>query len=311
MRTTLVLFFTTLTLSLNTLALTGIELFKDKKYTQAYTKLINQPEPGSFFYLGVMNFLGKGTDVNLNKAVDYWSKGWSNADEKSGITLGLHFLKDTKNPKKGIQILTEVSNTKNSMNAQYELAKFFGNQNSELFDLQKSFTWFKKAAMNNKVEAQASLGLMFYYGDGVEKDLEKSKFWYQKSAEAGFENSQYALGVLLFKDDIQQSVFWLTNAAKQNHIEAIMTLADYYHREENNTDESIFWFSKALGLGNDDAILPLGILLYSSKDKVKHEKGLSMISKCTVQGNKDCMAVLLDIFMHNRYLEAVSNNKKL
>lgn len=309
MKSNLLLFFTTITLSLNSMALTGIELFKDKKYKQAYVKLISQPEPGSSFYLGVMNFLGKGTDVNLDKAIDFWTIGWSNGDENSGITLGLHFLKDTASPEKGIQILTEVSNAKNSMNAQYELAKFFGNKNNNLFDIKKSFTWFEKAATNNKVEAQASLGLMFYYGDGTDKNLEKSKFWYKKSAEAGFENSQYALGVLLFKDDIQQSVFWLTNAAKQNHIEAIMTLADYYHREENNTEKSVFWFSRALELGNDDAILPLGILLYSSKDKAKHEKGLSMISKCTVQGKKDCMIVSLDIFMHNRYLEAIAKKQ--
>lgn len=289
-----------LLLSSNLFAGEGVDLYKSGNYKQSFDMLSNNPEKSSNFYLGVMSFLGRGTPANINKAIDFWAMGWENKDEKSGISLALHLL-SSKDPS-GITLLTNVADS-GSMNAQYELGKAFYNQKSSHFNLKSALFWFTQAGNQGKKEAQANLGLMYYYGDGADKDLELSKSWYTKSANQGFQNAQYALGVLLSKTDKDKAVYWLKKAANQGHIESALTLGDFYQQSETDPSMSIKWFAKAYELGSQDALLPLGILKYSSKDKKTKDDGFLLLNKCNINGNKQCLDVLLRIFMNKRFQE--------
>lgn len=289
---------TLLLLSTTALAGLGTDQYNAQQYKQSFTTLSTTPEKSSNFYLGVMSFLGKGTDRNILQAIEFWKKGWINKDEKSGISLALHLI-SSKDPK-GINILTQVA-TDGSKNAQFELGKVFYNNKSPQYDLKKALHWFTQSSKQGKKEAQANLGLMYYYGEGTEKNLESSEFWYTKSAESGFENAQYALGILLSTSNKDKALFWLEKAADNGHIEAALTLADFYQQSKNDTETAIYWFSKAYNMGSIDAMLPLGILKYSSSNKTMIAEGFSLINQCNMSGNKQCLDVLIRIFMKKQF----------
>lgn len=295
------LFFTFISFSLY--ASDGVSLYKQGKYSESFESLSSDPQKHGNFYLGVMSYLGKGTDRSLENALEYWSTGWNNRDERSGISLALHLLtsKNLDTSKKGIQILTEVAES-GSLNAQYELAKVLFKKSSHHFNLEESFVWFEKAAQQGKMEAQANLGLMYYYGDGIEKDLTKSEFWYTKSAEQGFANAQYALGVLLSSTNQDLAISWLSKAAEAGHIESALTLGDFFQQSAMDYESALFWFNKARDNGSDEAELPIAILNYNSKDPITRQQGLNSLHKCNMAGNKKCLNVLLSIFMKRSFM---------
>jgi len=288
---------------LATQASPGVDLFKAKKYEEAYKVLTVDPNPDRFFYLGVMNLIGKGTIKNHAKAEDLWRKGWNSKDERSGISLALMLMDDKSKGAKeeGLMILKRLSSKFNSTKAMVELAKIMTNRSSKDFDLATGFNLFKSAADNGSVEAMSSVGLMYYYGDHVEKDLEKSEFWYKKAAELGFSNAQYALGIINTKKEKDKAVFWLTEASNKNHPEAIRSLVMIYEESSDTMPEAVIWARKGVELGINDLKPALGVMLLSSTEATDRKEGSRIINNCAIGGDSLCRSILITIFMKNRF----------
>lgn len=285
-----------------------VKAYNEKKYELAIEGFKEHKNlKDKYFYMGIMHWLGRGVELDKNKGLGFWADGWKAGDERSGVTLGISLMQ--QNADAGISVFEEVAATGNK-DAQYELGKIYYKKNSKYYNLEKAFKNFTGAAEKGRAGAQANLGLMYYYGEGVEKDLELSEKWYRKAAMAGFKNAKYALGVLLLnKKETDEALKWLEGSGMDDHMGAIMALADY-HQQNSNFDKSIFWFEKARGLGNQDVTLPLGILKYESDDEIDKAEGLKMIAKCTVQGDKSCMNVMNRIWFAKKNRERIGNYMK-
>ncbi len=287
----------------------AMKLFKDQKYNLAYIDFKKSEYPKSFFYLGMMNLTGKGVDKNLEKAKEYWELGHKKNDVKSSISLALSVIREDVS--RTISILESSSNTTNSPLPMFEVSKIYADKALTIHDFKKAFDWSLRAAKLGHTESQANLGIMYYYGDGVDKNINESIKWYTVSANDGFENSQYALGIIhLQKERPEYAIEWLEKAAKNDHLEAILTLSDYYQFKEKNNVKAESYLNKAIFLGYKEAKLQLGIMYLNSASQAARERGIKVLSNCLIADkNKACSSPFISIFMHNKYRKMIQDQK--
>src|SRR5687768_6698583 len=62
--------------------------------------------------------------------------------------------------------------------AQYNLAILYENDERTGKNLEKAFYWNQKAAENEHIKAQYNLAIAYENGKGTEKNLEKAFYWY-------------------------------------------------------------------------------------------------------------------------------------
>lgn len=118
---------------------------------------------------------------------------------------------------------------------QRQIAQFFGDKDSAMYDLAESFRWYEYAAQNGDVDAQLKLADWYYHGDGVAKDIMKALKWYGKAAAQSDPYAQYSVALIYLhgdKDipiDYTQAVEWLQKAAHQGFSAAQYTLGRLYY----------------------------------------------------------------------------------
>lgn len=287
----------------------AMKLFKEDKYSLSYVEFEKSQNPESLFYLGMMNLTGKGVDKDVDKAKEYWISGYEKYDIKSSISLALLVIKSDVS--KTVSILTDAANTTNDPRPMFELSKIYADKKLPIYDLKKSFEWSLMASKLGHIQSQAGLGIKYYYGDGTEKDLNEAIKWYTLSANEGFENSQYALGIIhLQRNRPEHAIGWLEKAAEKDHLEAILTLADYYQFEDKKDNLAEHYLNRAISKGYLEAKLQLGLLYLMSDNPDARDGGIKTLSNCFIADNNDaCMSPFIRIFMHNKYREMISSEK--
>lgn len=156
--------------------------------------------------------------------------------------------------------------------AQYQMARFYERQN----EVEKAVPWYEKAVAQNHAKAQNNLGALYMWGKGVAKDTEKGcklieashaqmgsitgtlnvaacndqrehpdfrKAFenYKIAAEQGDAAAQRLLGQMYAsgdgtKQDYQQAVYWLRQAALQEDAQAMYELGLHYGRAQGVPD---------------------------------------------------------------------------
>ena len=131
----------------------------------------------------------------------------------------------------------------------------------------------KKLAKEGSAEHQFHLGLEYERGKRVDKDKKKAKFWYTKAAKQGYAKAQLNLSNIYEKvDNFRKSVEWLEKACEQDdHKEGCFNVAIRYHQGEGvekNIEKAIYWYNKAIELGEPASVGNLGTL-YSTDSEFK------------------------------------------
>jgi len=147
----------------------------------------------------------------------------------------------------------------------------------------------RKLAEKGNSAAQFQLGKLYLSGEGVSQDCKQSLYWFEKMTEAwseqgrsggysnvlemctanakqGAEDAEYhplpclqafvgylhQFGVLLgFPKDSQQAIYWFTKAADKGNADAQHSLGWLYESEESIRDyeRAIYWYMKAAEKG--------------------------------------------------------------
>ncbi|MBL1320046.1 MAG: sel1 repeat family protein [Methylophaga sp.] len=109
-------------------------------------------------------------------------------------------------------------------------------------DLDKSFLYFKQAALAGMSEAKRDLGLCFYFGQGTAKNEKKAEKWMQEAATENVSLAQYRMGLWSVKGSFTAHN-WFKKAlklfkaeAEQGNKEAELTYA-YMHDKGYGVDE--------------------------------------------------------------------------
>lgn len=134
-----------------------------------------------------------GTDVNFEKAFEYYKKSAEQGYAPAQARLGLLYN--------------------------------FGAGVTK--DLKQAILWCRKAAEQGDVSGQNFLGIMYANGEGVAKDLMQAAYWYQKAAEQGVASAQIKLGYMyvdgtgVLKDETEGLAwFYLARSNGEDEISA-------------------------------------------------------------------------------------------
>ncbi len=119
---------------------------------------------------------------------------------------------------------------KGNAEAQFELARIYGNGDGVPQDYQAAIDWLEKAARQNHAKAQESLGSIYANGVGVKQDFPTARSWFMKAARNGLGSAQYLIATMfrfgLFESevDMDQAIDWYERAANQNVAAAQLAL---------------------------------------------------------------------------------------
>ncbi|OGT73873.1 MAG: hypothetical protein A2W76_03975 [Gammaproteobacteria bacterium RIFCSPLOWO2_12_47_11] len=77
--------------------------------------------------------------------------------------------------------------------AQLELGDSYYQGNKVDRDLAQAFLWYRRAALQNKIEAQYNLGNMYRMGEGTAQNDLEARNWYERAARQGHETARQNL----------------------------------------------------------------------------------------------------------------------
>lgn len=179
-------------------ALTGIELYKAKKYEQAMTHLMTpdaQKNPAAQNLIGYLYDKGLGVEKNAEIANQWYLKAAEQGFAKAQFNLGLSYEKGTGISKNMVEAVkwyrkaAEQNHAKAEMKMGYLTVEGIGTQKN----YKEALQWYRRAAEHGDNRAYADIGLFYDQGNGVKKDPNRAVQYYIMGAEKGDGEAQLFL----------------------------------------------------------------------------------------------------------------------
>ena len=195
--------------------------------------------------------------------------------------------------------------------AQYELAGLYSRPDGPVApDPAETVRWLRRAAAQGHAPAQTSLGMYYLAGEGVDPDPRAAARWWRLAAERGNAVAQYNLGVLYqgvpapFRTDADppvdhaEAVRWLSLAAAQDQVQAIMTLAIKYRDGDGipqTPGEAFRWFLRASELGVVEAMGEVGSMYAAGRgverDDLEAYRWLHLATMHSAGGDREVLLI--------------------
>ena len=143
----------------------GFLSYEKGDYQQAMTYFAQADSnniPEAAFALGAMHFAGKGTEINIPKALDYYKRSAEAGYAPAQTTLAVLYMESDK-----------VEH-----------------------DSEKAVLWATEAAMNNDMEAQLMLAGWYESGKLIEQDIGQAIRFYEMAAKNGSADAKIALSII-------------------------------------------------------------------------------------------------------------------
>ena len=141
---------------------------------------------------------------------------------------------------------------------------------------QKADDYREKASQGNK-EAQCNLGLCYQQGIGTEVDMQQAIFWMEKAAKQDYAPAQYNLGTFyLDLENYEQALLWLTKASNQYYALADYQIGVMYSNGlgvEPDGEKTYYWLTKAAMHGYKDAKAILNGIILEKKQGSNGKNG--------------------------------------
>lgn len=197
----------------------------EKKAFRYYSMAAAQEDKIAVNNLGSLYYSGIGTEKNVNKAVEMFDKAARLGNGEAAINLAFIYLTSS----------TNVSN-------------------------QRIFELLQQAADTGNITAQYMVGYSYYRGFAVQKNYKKA-FDLIKQAAVSFDEAQYELAQRYINAEgtprnYGNAVKYLTQAAHQGHIQAMMDLGDILATGtsyQKNEYQAYIWYNIASVYGIEGA----------------------------------------------------------
>lgn len=196
-----------------------------------------QADDNLYYKLGSMFKKGLGTDVDMDRAIDYFKRSAELGNKNAKRVLALEYISGEhleQDIEKGLAMLTECADSGDNISC-YKLGKIYFKDEiilqdlkkaekyllsaedneftkyalgklylqEEKYDIQKAVDYFEKSADKN-MWSSYQLGRLYLFGtEGLEKDKEKSVEWLTKSANDG---NEYAQNMLQYIGDFENAM---------------------------------------------------------------------------------------------------------
>lgn len=197
-------------------------LFSPEKGISILNELVKSENSNAMYILGKFYTRPENPDCDFQSGEQHLLNAVSHGNSRAQLLLGKLYLKDELySPSDGIKLLTPLAESGN-VYAQYELGKFYANQNininlaekylleaagqgnefaqfrlaklylnrdTPLYDPSKAISYLTPLAESGNGFAQAQLGNIYLWGshDGIEKNLNLAKYWLDLATEQGNE----------------------------------------------------------------------------------------------------------------------------
>ena len=218
-----------------------------------------QADDNLYYKLGSMFKKGLGTDIDMDRAIDYFKRS-AEMNNKNGLyeygkalLLGEHIPQDKE---KAVKLLEKAIKLEN-INAKRFLALELISGEHLNQDIDKGLAMLTECADSGDTCACYKLGKIYFKGDIVLQDLDKSEK-YLLSAEDN-EFTQYAFGKLYLqkeKYDILKAVDCFEKSADKNMWSSYQLGKIYLFGAAGLTkdkEQAIEWFTKSANDGNEYA----------------------------------------------------------
>ena len=219
----------------------------------------DQADDNLYYKLGSMFKKGLGTDINMDKAIDYFKRS-EEMNNKNGLheygkvlLLGENIPQDIE---KAVKLLEKAIKLENINAKRFLALELISGEHLDQ-DIDKGLAMLTECADSRDAYACYKLGKIYFKGDIVLQDLDKSEK-YLRSAEDN-EFTQYAFGKLYLqkeKYDILKAVDCFEKSADKN-VWSSYQLGRLYlfgaEGLEKDKTKAVEWLTKSANNGNEYA----------------------------------------------------------
>ena len=218
-----------------------------------------QADDNIYYKLGSMFKKGLGTDIDMDRAIDYFKRS-AEMNNKNGLyeygkalLLGEHIPQDKE---KAVKLLEKAIKLENINAKRFLALELISGEHLDQ-DIDKGLAMLTECADSRDAYACYKLGKIYFKGDIVLQDLDKSEK-YLLSAEDN-EFTQYAFGILYLqkeKYDILKAVDCFEKSADKNVWSSYQLGKIYLFGAAGLTkdkEQAIEWFTKSANDGNEYA----------------------------------------------------------
>ena len=251
---------------------------------------------------------GYTSDVNFDKAIEYYQKAADQGDATSLYNIGFIYdlISTTKTANRSIEFYKKSAEMGNIYAQTTLSSKFFLGDGVDI-DKTKSFYWEEKAALQGNVNSMKEVATNYYSGIGVSKNYDEAIRWYQKAVDQGDKESIYDLANMHrkgegFDKDTDKAVELYTQAAQMGYGKAQDKLAKYYLSAiyvKRDFQKGFEWASKAAEQGIAGAYSKLGFFYLTGKGivEVDAEKAFDYFNKAADLGDLKAMTNLAKLYL--------------
>lgn len=220
---------------------------------------MEQADDNLYYKLGSMFKKGLGTDIDMDRAIDYFKRS-AEMNNKNGLyeygkalLLGEHIPQDKE---KAVKLLEKAIKLENINAKRFLALEFISGEHLDQ-DIDKGLAMLTECADSGDAFACYKLGKIYFKGDIVLQDLDKAEK-YLLSAEDN-EFTQYAFGKLYLqkeKYDILKAVDCFEKSADKNVWSSYQLGKIYLFGAAGLTkdkEQAIEWFTKSANDGNEYA----------------------------------------------------------
>ena len=220
---------------------------------------MEQADDNLYYKLGSMFKKGLGTDIDMDRAIDYFKRS-AEMNNKNGLfeygkalLIGEHIPQNTDS---AVKLLEKAVKLKNSNAKRFLALEYISGEHLEQ-DFEKGIALLTECADSGDVIASYRLGKIYLQGEIMSQNLDKAEKYLLLAADN--EYTQYALAKLYLQEekyDIQKAVNYFENCADKNHLASYQLGRIYLFGAAGLTKDkgqAIEWFTKSANDGNEYA----------------------------------------------------------
>lgn len=290
-----------------------------KWYREAYQGFLrieqNMADDKLYYRLGQMNLTGKGTEVSLPKAGEYFEKAAELDNPNAMFGLGKLYLNpeyDNYDVPKAVDFLLKAAKSGHSQ-AQYLLGKLFLTGEVVTRNTEYALRWLEESVAQENPYAQYLLGKTLLYGnEDIPPDSRRGVELLEESIRLQNSMAAYALGKVYQEgkavlQDINKAVSLLMTAAERNNPYAGYLLGKLYYRGEvvpKDVAKALYYLEQSAGQENEFAAYLAGKIYLTEEGTQDVIKAIRHLESAWEKGNHYAGYQLGKLYLYGREVEA-------
>ena len=219
----------------------------------------DQADDNLYYKLGFMFKKGLGTDIDMDRAIDYFKRS-AEMNNKNGLyeygkalLLGEHIPQDKE---KAVKLLEKAIKLENINAKRFFALELISGEHLDQ-DIDKGLAMLTECADSRDAYACYKLGQIYFKREIVLQDLDKAEKYFLLAEDNEF--TQYALGKLYLqkeKYDVQKAVDYFETSADKNNWSSYQLGRLYLFGAEGlekDKEKSVEWLTKSANDGNEYA----------------------------------------------------------